>query len=61
MLSCDFVTGALLSSHFQQVLEGVLVIGHEIPEELVAIEQDDHPLLDDIGVQRVLLVVHEGL
>lgn len=42
-------------------MESILVISHEISEELIAIEEDHYPLLDDVGVQRVLFVMHECL
>jgi len=37
-------------------------LGGEIGSDLlVTVDEDEDPLLDDVGIEGVLLVVHEGV
>jgi hypothetical protein len=61
VLPGELFIGRLLGGHLLEVVDGLGLRGEVVTDLLVSVYQDEDPLLDDVGVQGVLLVVHEGL
>lgn len=61
ILSCELFIRRLFGCYFLKVVDD-LGLGGEICSDLfVTVDEDEDPLLDDVGIEGVLLVVHEGV
>lgn len=61
VFTSDFLTGCLFGGYLNQMLDQLFIICHIFSEHLVSIDEDDDPLLDDVGIKRVLFIVKKCL
>lgn len=61
IFASDFLTWCLLRRYFQQMLDQFVISCYIIFEDFVSIDEDNDPLLDDVGIEGVLLIMEKCL
>lgn len=61
VLPCELFIRCLLGGYLLEVVDDLGLSGQVVSDLFVSVDQDEDPLLDDVGVESVLLVVHERL
>lgn len=61
VFASDFLTWCLFGRYFHQMLDQLVISCYIISENFVPIDENNDPLLDDVGVKRVLLIVKQCL
>lgn len=61
IFASDFLTWRLFGGDLHQMFGQLFIFCHIFSEYFVSIDEDNDPLLDDVGIKRVLLIVKKRL